>query len=850
MSKQRIHYKPSGLNHVRSILVLFVLALHFPAIGQQKITPSFDYQQINGHPRLLLNRGEEKTIKGAIARNSEFQQIDAYIREVSDGLLRKEPVTFQKKGKRLLAVSREALTRLYYLSYSYRMTGDTKYLQRAEKELHAVCDFESWNPSHFLDVGEMCMAVAIAYDWLYADLQEQTKMKVRKAIVEKAIAPSYEKKYNRFLNMHNNWNSVCNAGLVYGALAIFEDDKEQAIAVIERALKSTQLPLQAYAPDGNYPEGPSYWNYGTTFQVMLSAALESALGSDNGLSDSPGFMESAYYMLFTTGPSGYYFNYSDCGRQIEPSPSMFWFANKLNDPTLIFQEKALINKGVYTRLKGDRTLPNMLIFGKDLTLSKIKTPSKKMYTGHGITPVTIVRATWEAGGGKYLGIKGGSASAPHAHMDQGTFVYDIGHLRWAMDFGLQSYITLESKGVDLWNKEQASQRWEVFRHSNLNHNTLTINNQRHHVNGQAEIIETFDSKKESGAKIDLMPVLNLNNELKAATRKAVIVDESYLNIEDIVEANANPVALRWNMVTPATAEIVDDHTIRLSQQGQAMILKFEGNVPFELAIRPSENPKDYINEFTGNKYGDYNLPNKGTVMVGFDANIPAGATARFEVTFVEDKVETLLPKNTFVLDAPNPSMASEGNTVFSDVSPIGINASGELYPMEIPDWIPYGKVNKDKLFGTSFGFKIHAQRITPNGLEDAGIDRSNDGLLGIRGGGGNGIDVNEGFVLGLDLRKVDPSMSVELTKIGLLFFDASESCTIVNRQNGKMTVLKGSDRKKLQEVEITDKHKRRLRDISELGIVLKGGENHTEFLSLFNTTEGSWRIAGFEFVVK
>src|SRR5690606_32437573 len=145
-------------------------------------------------------------------------------------------------------------------------------------------------------------------------------------------------------------------------------------------------------------------------------------------------------------------------------------------------------------------------------------------------------------------------------------------------------------------------------------------------------------------------------ELKAATRKAVIVDESYLNIEDIVEANANPVALRWNMVTPATAEIVDDHTIRLSQQGQAMILKFEGNVPFELAIRPSENPKDYINEFTGNKYGDYNLPNKGTVMVGFDANILAGATARFEVTFVEDKVETLLPKNTFVLDAPNPSM--------------------------------------------------------------------------------------------------------------------------------------------------------------------------------------------------
>ncbi len=425
------------------IVTLCCLALNFPVFGQSTgPVPSFDYRQIQEHPRLLLNRGAEKEIQEAIAKNPEFQEIDAYIRRMSDRVLQQEPVTFQKKGKRLLAVSREALTRLYYLSYSYRITKDPKYLQRAEKELHAVCDFESWNPSHFLDVGEMCMAVAIAYDWLYADLQEQTKIKVRTAILEKAIAPSYEKKYNGFLTTYNNWNSVCNAGLVYGALAIMEDEREQSIAVIERALTSNQLPLKAYGPDGNYPEGPSYWNYGTTFQVMLSAALESALGSDHGLSKSPGFMETAYYMLFTTGPSGYYFNYSDCGRAVEGSPSMFWFASKLDDPSLIYQEMDLIHKGRYTNAKGDRTLPNVLIFGRRLVLSKIKAPVKKMFTGHGITPVSIVRTTWETGGGKYLGIKGGSGSAPHAHMDQGTFVYDIGHLWWAMDLGLLCYITL------------------------------------------------------------------------------------------------------------------------------------------------------------------------------------------------------------------------------------------------------------------------------------------------------------------------------------------------------------------------------------------------------------------------
>lgn len=820
------------------IITLFGLAVNFHVFGQS-IALSFEYQQIKEHPRLLLNRGEEKKIQHAIAKNPELRQIDTYIHHVSDRMLQQEPVTFQKKGKRLLSVSREALTRLYYLSYSYRMTGDPKYLQRAEKELHAVCDFESWNPSHFLDVGEMCMAVAIAYDWLYADLQEQTKVKVRKAIVEKAISPSYEKQYNRFLNMHNNWNSVCNAGLVYGALAIFEDDKEQAIAVIERALKSTQLPLQAYAPDGNYPEGPSYWNYGTTFQVMLSAALESALGSDKGLSNAPGFMKTGYYMLFTTGPSGYYFNYSDCGRSVEGSPSMFWFAHKLNDPSLLYQEIALIRRGVYTNSKGDRTLPNALIFGKNLTLSEIKTPSKKMYTGHGITPVSIVRTTWEAGGGKYLGIKGGSASAPHAHMDQGTFVYDIGHMRWAMDFGLQSYITLESKGVDLWNKKQDSQRWDIFRQSNLNHNTLTINNQRHNVDGKAEIIETLDSKKELGAKVDLTPALNRNGELKAATRKAVIVDDSYLQIEDIVETNTEPVDLRWNMATPAKAEIVDKNTIKLSQQGKNMLLKFDSDIPFKLAIRPSENP------------GGYNAPNEGTVMVGFDANIPGSKTAKFTVILIEDAADILLPDNTIILDAPNPSTASEGSNLFSDVSPIGINGSGVLYPRERPDWIPYGKVGKKSLFGKTFDFKIHAKRITEAKMVDVGIDRTNDGQLGIRGGGGNGIDPNEGYLLSLDLTGLDPSVTVELTKIAFGFLDAKEACTIVHRRpGGKMMTYFGNDKKSTQMVNITSNHKRRFVDVSGLGVSLKGGENHTEFLSLFNTTEGSWRISGFEFVLK
>ena len=636
-----VRMKRNSLNIKSIIIGYFMLSTCLVAKAGNKQKLSFNYLEIAPHPCLLLGKGEELLVKESITKYSEFSKISNYINTVSDRLIEVPALIYKKEGKRLLAVSRKALTRIYYLSFSYRITGNEKYLNRAEKELNAVCRFNDWNPSHFLDVGEMCMAVAIGYDWLYDNLNESTRLSIRDAIKNKAFAPSYIDEYNWFLQRENNWNSVCNAGLVFGALAIMDTDSEVAVPIIERALKSNLLALKAYAPDGNYPEGPGYWNYGTSFQVMLIAALESALGSDNGLSGASGFMKSADYMLFASGPSGDYFNYYDCGPEQTPRSSMFWFAGKLNQPSLVFPECELINSGNYTQKVSsdiERILPNALVFGKCIDLTNIQDTNDLMFAGKGTTPVVIARTSWDNKHVKYLGIKGGSASNSHAHMDQGTFVYDIDNIRWAMDFGLQSYITLESKGIDLWDLDQDSQRWGVFRYNNLNHNTITINNQLHNVTGRAEIIEVYE-KNELGAKIDLTAVLNRNNELKSAIRKATLVDKSYLKIEDIIETNSLPVKVRWNMVTPSKAEVVDKEIIKLSQKGKVLFLKVASSSPFTLKIRPAEIPGKYKCEFGSNFYGNYNQPNPGIVMVGFDATIPGNTKTTYTITLTEECTE-------------------------------------------------------------------------------------------------------------------------------------------------------------------------------------------------------------------
>ena len=837
------------------LLFVFVTSV-FSHAQNTPLAETYNYAKIANHPRLLLNKEDEIALKKAIGTVPEFKKIDAFIIESADKFISQEPLFFEKKGKRLLAVSRKAFTRLYYWSYSYRVTKDKKYLDRAEKEMLALCAFESWNPSHFLDTGEMCMGLAIAYDWMYYDLQESTKQIVRKAIVEKGFKPSYLKENNFFIDSSGNWNSVCHAGLVFGALAIMEDEKNECIPIIERALKSNLLPLKAYAPDGNYPEGPGYWNYGTSFQVMLIAGLESALGSDNGLSKSPGFMKTASYMQFSAGNSGSLFNYSDCGERQVASATLFWFAEKTKNISLISKEMELINDGFYTVAENsdaERILPNALIFGKNLNLSKLDLPTQKIYVGNGTTPVALVRTDWKGTSGKYLGIKGGSAGDGHSHMDQGTFVYDVDGIRWAMDFGLQSYITLESKGVDIWKSKQESERWDVFKYNNFNHNTLSINNQKHNATGKATIIESFEKDKELGAKLDLTAALNLNNEVKLATRKAVIVDNSYLKIEDFIESNSNPVDLRWNMVTRATAKIIDKNTIILSQKGKVMLVKFTSDSSLTLVLRPSVDPSKIKAEFKEGNYGDYNQINIGTAMIGFDAKIPANTKANFKITFIEQKQELKLKNNVIVLDSPDPSTGSEGNQIYSDSSPIQITDAGDVTPTETPDWTPYGKITVNKALGKTFKFRINAKAITAEGITDSGIDRSNNGNLGVRGGENTGIEKNEGYLLGLDLTDFDASTTFQLTKIGFSLMDGTESCAISNRkEQGKMIVYAGNNTELVRDVKLTSDRQVKFIDVSNLDIFLSGGSNHQDFLSLFNTSEigSTFRISGFEFEIK
>ena len=577
------------------------------------------------HPRLFMDDGKLAELKKKIEGDIELEKYNKALIYRANIYLGKEPCERKLEGRRLLGVSREVLARVSILSWAYRMTGDVKYKDRCVAEMLAVSEFSDWNPSHFLDVGEMTAALAIGYDWLYNDMDDQTRAKVRGAIVEKGLEISLEKDGRKhwWVNTTNNWNQVCHGGLVCGALAVMEDEKELAEFVVHRAVNKVQMAMNEYEPDGAYPEGPGYWSYGTTFNVILLAALDSVLGDDFGLGDHESFLKSAEYYLFATGPTGLYFNYADCGSRGGFNPAVYWFAKKTGDASLAWWQDKLWDKYIESepsKLVGGRTSVLGLLWKTD----EQKEPEQLSYIAKGRNPVAMFRSGWDDDA-MYLGIKGGTPSSNHAHMDVGSFVLDAMGERWAWDLGAENYNKIEQMGMNLWSMSQDSDRWKIFRYNNTGHNTLVVNDKHQNVKGFGEMAEGEDGS----VTIDMSDVYK-KDDMKFAYRNIEFFpNDKMVHIGDALFVGEGAIKVRWQLLTKADIEILSDSDAVLRQNGKEVKIYASLSKHKEGKVVSIEHPKLEI--FSAEPKEKWDAENKGFKFIGFEVDLEPNANFGLDV---------------------------------------------------------------------------------------------------------------------------------------------------------------------------------------------------------------------------
>lgn len=526
-----------------------------------------------------------------------------------------------------------AATRVMSLAYAYRMTLDSRYADRAIKEMTSLATMsKAWSEYQALDAAEVMTGVAYGYDWLYDVMTSTQRNQVRSALKSKGLDVIDE-----ICQRESNQNSVGNCGGVTAALALRHNSSYTSAAniAITRAQTYNNLILKTYT--GNYPEGPAYWGYGTDYQVLMFQALEDAMGesayTDILSSYKDNFFRSARYIQMSIGTTGLTFNYSDTRMPTIFEMASFWFAYKSGDNTYAYADMTAMKRDAYSYPScnyPEQFLVPLMSFASRIDFAKVSDPGINHYVANSsgdTQPIFIYRSGWQSDTDTYLGVKGGMANNKHGHMDAGSFVYDYNGERWASDLGGQDYAIYQASHDDLWNYANGSGRWSIFRYGNLAHNTITINSKEHRsINnntstvGLATITETFQTDTKHGCVIDMKKALSYPTSypVQSATRTIYVDNLDVLHIEDLIRANSSKDAsVTWTMVTGATPTI-NGNDIILVKNGKRM----------KLSVTPS-TAQAYVTNCAGQN--SYDVENPGMSRVGFTHTISKGQQASINV---------------------------------------------------------------------------------------------------------------------------------------------------------------------------------------------------------------------------
>jgi len=478
------------------------------------------------HPRLLVSEADFARLRELINADATAAGIYADLKSQADQILDQPTVTHQVAGRDMLAESRLCLERVYTLALVYRMSGQEKYRDRARTELRTAASFADWNPSHFLDVAEMTHALAIGYDWLYRDLTPQDRALLRAAITEKGLdeATKSYKNRDRWTLAPHNWNLVCNGGISLGALAIADEDSQRAESILKQSIASIQLAMASYAPDGGWAEGPSYWQFGTTYAALYLAGLKSALDTDFGLSNALGFAHTGDFRLYFQGTSGT-FSFADA-QQRPSAPVMFWLAKRFSQPVFAWDElRHLANHDRFRALD----LVWYQAVGQDPVSAKW--PTRKIFEG---VNVGFLRNDWLAPDATWIGVKGGRNNVNHSHLDLGSFVLDAHGTRWALDLGGDNYNLPGYFGAE---------RFNYYRTSTVAHNTVLLDNENQDPMANAPM-----TLEDGVITIDLAAAYP--RKVRKFLRSVERTPQNAIVIRDDIEA-LNPVEALWGMLTDA-----------------------------------------------------------------------------------------------------------------------------------------------------------------------------------------------------------------------------------------------------------------------------------------------------------
>ncbi|MDR1279261.1 MAG: heparinase II/III family protein [Opitutaceae bacterium] len=225
------------------------------------------------------------------------------------------------------------IERLGAFLYAEGLRDDGRLLPVIERELAALLDEPAWSvPAHAhgrktwdaardnVELAATARAWSIATaDYLLGDrLASATRARIRTKVRDRVITPVLArlrpdgKMPFGWMTGGNNWNAICNAGVLGSVLALSDDPRER-VTFIAAFENSTRFFLAGYTDDGFCQEGLGYWSYGFGHYVLGAELIRIATGGATDLLATPKAARIAAFSQRQEITGGIYAAFGDSG---------------------------------------------------------------------------------------------------------------------------------------------------------------------------------------------------------------------------------------------------------------------------------------------------------------------------------------------------------------------------------------------------------------------------------------------------------------------------------------------------------------------------------------------------------
>ncbi len=566
-------------------------------------------EKFSGHPRLFFGGADrqkliERTRDPKLANLWAHLLTTAKTTRASGDVAHGGKVFEQLDSEYLLPsllgyfdVLNRARSRIAHNALEGYLTGNAEARTAAKSAMLAVAGWKRWEPPWFRAHGQhtyypaglLAADVAFGYDLLYDDLSDSERLLIRRALIDKAIIPTF-KEYvvdNRVMANTSNWISHTVGGSLIAAASIANDigetenDGRFEVYVGGLLSKLEDHMAASFLADGSYGEGISYYEFDAETLGPALFAVERTFGINYW--DQTHVLDAYLYPLYTLV------------HPISGSPDMGDTHPPAGHgiPPFVYRSKEPVVRWYFTKF--DRPLISKFIFYDDsIQPAAPSLPTSRIFSEKGNA---IFRTGW-AGDDMVFMFRAGP-NFNHHHADQGSFLLTA--------FG-EPLITEAG-----WSDYYKDPYYATFFTQAVGHNTILIDGnpesqtiadtpQFRALNNYPRITSSVTSEFYDGVSSELSSVYQ--NDLSRYVRSIVFVKPHYFVVFDDLRVKERPTKFEFLLHLPNRDKIkTKDLTAVYTGEKAALAVRSfpptgtklsveDGRIPYHVfsARTPAETP--------------------------------------------------------------------------------------------------------------------------------------------------------------------------------------------------------------------------------------------------------------------